>query len=228
MRDSDSSTTPPTSPPTPPTPTPQVPRPRIPLGVLAGLTAVVLAAGAGTAWWTWKSAQTSTAPEAPTAIEPDAASPTPTDSTQAPIDQNVQVYWLKSTDTQFELVPSPVTVSAPGQPETLLKAALEAMLKGSDAPELTSTVPQGTTLRQVELKPDGVHVDLSQEFTTGGGSTSMTGRVGQVIYTATTLDPKAPVWLAVEGKPLEVLGGEGLIIDQPMTRENFEQNFMGQ
>ncbi len=202
-------------------------RSRIPRSVLAGLSAVVLAAGAGTAWWTWKSAQTPQ-PTAPGATAPPAASPSPTDLTQAPVAQTVQVYWLKTDDTGFEIVSSPANVSAPGQPEALLRAALEAMLKGSTSPDLTSTLPQGTTLRQVTIKPDGVHVDLSQAFTSGGGSTSMAGRVGQVIYTATTLDPQAPVWLSVEGKPLEVLGGEGLMIDQPMTREAFNQNFMAQ
>jgi spore germination protein GerM len=123
------------------------------------------------------------------------------------------------------LVPAAVAVDVPGQPDALVKAALETMLKGTSTPELTSTIPQGTQLRQVEVKANGVHVDLSSEFTSGGGSTSMIGRVGQVIYTATTLDPNAPVWISVEGKPLETLGGEGLMLDQPMTRKAFDQNF---
>jgi spore germination protein GerM len=195
----------------------------IPRGVIAGFAAVVLAAGAGTAWWTWRSLQSQQGiPSTPSATQSPTQSP---DITQAPIEQSVQVYWLKDVGDRFELVPAPVTVAAPGQPEALLQSALEAMLKGTSEPELTSTVPSGTTLRQVEIKDDGVHVDLSQEFTSGGGSASMSGRLGQVIYTATTLDPNAPVWLSVEGKPLEVLGGEGLVIDQPMTRADFEQNF---
>jgi spore germination protein GerM len=205
------------------------PRRRIPVGILAGLAVAMLAAGSGTAWWTWNS-QRAQAPtsEAPTSEAPTSEAPTQPASPASPTttEQNVQVYWLKSVDAGFELVPAPVSVATAEQPQPLLEAALEAMLQG-DTPsaDLTSTIPAGTQLRQVEVKADGVHVDLSQEFTSGGGSASMTGRVGQIVYTATTLEPDAPVWIAVEGEPLEVLGGEGLLIDQPMTREAFQQNF---
>lgn len=188
--------------------------------ILSGLAAAVLLAGGGLVWWMQQMTQ---APP-PAAVTPSLPA-SPSDITQAPLQQNLQVYWLKSAANQIVLVPASVSVSAPGQPDALLKAALEAMLKGSDSPDLTSTVPQGTALKQVAVKPDGVHVDLSEAFTTGGGSSSMAGRLGQVIFTATTLDPQAPVWISVEGKPLTVLGGEGLIIDQPMTRAAFEQNF---
>jgi spore germination protein GerM len=192
--------------------------------VIAGLSAVVLAAGAGTAWWTWRSLRPPVTAQSPVAQSP-IQSPIQSPVSQAPIQQSVQVYWIKNAGNRLELVPAAVAANVPGQPDQLVKAALEAMLKGASAPDLTSTVPQGTSLRQVEIKSDGVHVDLSREFTSGGGSTSMIGRVGQVIYTATTLDPNAPVWISVAGQPLSTLGGEGLILDQPMTRKTFNQNF---
>lgn len=196
----------------------------IPLGLFAGVTVIALLAGAGTAWITWQAFNPRPVPqlpaEAPTA--PPQTSPAPL--TQAPTEQTVQVYWLKALNNTIEPASSPVTIAAQ-QPDAVLEAAFQKMLAGSDNPELTSTVPSGTKLRDVQVKEDGVHVDLSEEFTSGGGSTSMTGRLAQVIYTATTLNPEAPVWISVEGKPLDVLGGEGLIVDQPMTRESFKQNY---
>ena len=200
-------------------------RPRPSRSLVSGLAAVVLLAGGGLAWWVQRMNQSPHTAPAATASPAVSPAVSPTDITQVPLQQTVQVYWLKPTSTSFALVPAAVSVSAPGQPDALLQAALEAMLNGSTTAEFTSTVPQGTKLKQLEVKPDGVHVDLSSSFTTGGGSSSMTGRLGQVIYTATTLDPQASVWLSVEGKPLTVLGGEGLVIDQPMTRTTFQKNF---
>lgn len=195
----------------------------LPIAAIASLSAIALLAGGGTAWWTWhslspKPTNNSISTQAPTAV-----SPSPI--TQAPAEQTVQIYWLKTVDNKIEPVPSPITVAASSQPNQILKAAFDKMLAGSSDPKLTSTIPAGTQLRSIDVKDDGVHLNLSQEFTSGGGSTSMMGRLGQVVYTATTLDPEANVWISVEGKPLEVLGGEGIMVDQPMTRENFKQNF---
>lgn len=193
----------------------------LPLGIIAGVSAIALLAGGGAAWWAWQSLRPN--PQ-PLATSPEASIAPQSPAAVTPAEQTVQVYWLKTVGNQIKPTASPVSVAGE-EPDAILNTAFEKMLQGSDDPELSSTIPAGTTLRAIDVKEDGVHVDLSQEFTTGGGSASMMGRLAQVIYTASTLDPSAPVWISVDGKPLDVLGGEGLIVDQPMTRESFEQNF---
>lgn len=192
------------------------PTSRIPLGVIASLAvAVVAAAGVG-AWWALNSSSsTSRDPNSPGQLRPLPVSPTA---------QTAQIYWLKNTGSNLELVTKPVAVNTK-QSNAVLKEAFNNLLAGPTDAALSSTIPEGTKLRDVTIQNDGIHINLSQEFTTGGGSASMSSRLAQVLYTATSLEPNAKVWIAVENKPLEVLGGEGLLIEQPLTRQNFEKNF---
>jgi spore germination protein GerM len=195
----------------------------LPVGLLAGLAAVALVSGGSVAWWTLSnSAPTQSGT---TAVSP-AVQPEISPSVIAPAGQTVQVYWLKSTDNKIELAPSPVTITM-DEPSDLfiLQGALARILQQPSDASLSSAIPAGTQIRNLAVKEDGIHIDLSSEFTTGGGSTSMMGRLGQVVYTATTIDPKAQVWISIEGEPLDVLGGEGLMVDQPMTRDRFENDF---
>ncbi len=222
----------------------------IPLGLFIGISTVALTAGGAVAWWTWQhpsapisasttkssafanpqitqpqvSVSQNSALQNPVLQHPISQNPGLQASPEAIADKKVQVYWLKTSDNQIKVAATSVNLSAQ-PPDDLLKAAFEQVLKKPTDPVLASAIPDQTSLRKLEVKTDGVHIDLSPEFMSGGGSTSMTGRLGQVVYTATTLDPTAKVWISVNGKPLDVLGGEGLIIDQPMTRESFEQNF---
>lgn len=138
-----------------------------------------------------------------------------------------EVYWLAMESDRIELVSQPLnpTESQSSNAEVVLTTALEALLDGPQNAAHSTTIPPEARLRGIEVKADGVHVDLSADFTTGGGTTSMTGRVAQILYTATSLDPNMPVWLAIESEPLEVLGGEGLMIRQPLTRQEFHEDF---
>lgn len=171
-------------------------------------------------------AQTPTA-QTPNAQTPNALaskSPQPKPLQQTPA-QTVQVYWVKEASGKFEGVPTKVAVKQADKPDATLQAAFNSLLAGPKDASVSSEIPQGTKLRSLSVKNDGVYVDLSAEFTSGGGSNSMTGRLGQVIYTATSLKPNTKVWISVEGKPLELLGGEGLEVAQPSTRQSFDKNF---
>jgi spore germination protein GerM len=187
---------------------------RISSGVIAAVSAAVIATGGGIAWLTSN--------QSPISIPPfhnGTTQPNPPGQEQTP-----SVYWLKPTETSFDLVPQPIQIAAT-QPNQALEKAFETLLAGPTEGTDSTTIPPGTKLLAVKTTNNQVHVNLSEDFTTGGGSASMIGRLGQVIYTATSVNPNAQVYIEVEGEQLEVLGGEGLILEQPMTRESFQQNY---
>ncbi len=107
-------------------------------------------------------------------------------------------------------------------------AAMQALLAGPTAEEqaagMTSSVPAGTRYLGVAIGDDKVAtVDLSGEFESGGGSFSMAARLAQVVYTLTQFPTIEQVVFALDGQPVEVFGGEGLIMDHPVGRASFEE-----
>lgn len=185
---------------------------RISSGVIAAVSAAVVLVGGGVAWLASN--------QPPTPIAP-SQTITPRDPVQG---QTPHVYWLKPRDTGLDLVPQPVEIAAT-QPNQVLERAFQALLAGPTEGTDSTTIPPETKLLGLKIENGEVHVNLSEDFTKGGGSTSMVGRIGQVIYTATTLDPNAKVYIEVEGEQLEFLGGEGVEVLQPLTRQSFEQNY---
>lgn len=175
-----------------------------------------------------------TTPKVPTQSVPATPAPLPSiaqnPANVAPAtDDNVKVFWIDDKDNKKTIVSSQVRKVARSVPQTqegLAKESLTILLASAGKEgKQTTTIPAGTKLLSSQIKDDGLHIDLSKEFTEGGGSTSMQGRIAQVLYTATSRNPDMPVWIAVEGKQLEALGGEGVEIKQPLTRKVFQQEF---
>ena len=192
----------------------------IPVGVIAAISVVVVAVSGGLAWFSTQTPNNSTPANSSQSIK----QPIKQSTTQQGNEQTASIYWLRSKENRLDLVPQPFKVAAT-QPNQVLEAAFKTLLAGPSEGTDSTTIPQGTQLLGLKVENNDVHVNLSENFTTGGGSSSMMGRVGQVVYTATSLNPQANVYIEVNGKLLEVLGGEGVELQQPLTRTSFQKNY---
>ncbi|MGK7888511.1 MAG: GerMN domain-containing protein [Leptolyngbyaceae cyanobacterium] len=197
--------------------------------VLILISIAIIMAGGKTGWWAWNRLAYTPTDRAVQADQPNTNNPSGNASTPSVVPlvtTSVDVYLLDVNDVNFALVPLTLEVETADEPAAVLDAAFDQLLN-QDLPGTSafSEIPDDTTLLDLDVEADGIYVDLSGEFEQGGGSASMIGRLSQVIYTATSLDPTEAVWLFVDGEPLELLGGEGLEISQPMTRTELDEDF---
>ncbi len=103
--------------------------------------------------------------------------------------------------------------------------AMRALLHGPNAAERTAGVSTGvpTTSRLLGLSIDhGIAtVDLSAEFAAAGSPASERMRLAQVVYTLTQFPTVHGVRLRLDGQPVSVFSGDGIVLPDPMTRRNF-------
>lgn len=105
-------------------------------------------------------------------------------------------------------------------------AAVEALLEGPSADDealgLSTAIPERTELLGLNIVDDLATVDLSGEFEGGGGTQSMNARLAQVVYTVTQFPSVRSVAFRIDGEEVTSIGGEGILIDEPLTRADFE------
>jgi hypothetical protein len=113
----------------------------------------------------------------------------------------------------------------------ILRGALTQLLEGPTAAEradgFATTIPESTSLLDLNLADGIATVDLSADYESGGGSLMMVARVAQVVFTATQFDNSDQVLFWMEGEPIEYLGGEGIVLGDPQTRSSTERSLTG-
>lgn len=161
------------------------------------------------------------APEpTPRAEPPSTAEPTQT--TEPTTEVLVRLYFVRDE----KLGAAGRTITDPGSIELLAKAAVTELLNGVEADDekagLGTAIPQGARVDGVTVAGDTATADLSKEFESGGGSLSMQLRVAQIVYTLTQFEQIKSVAFEIDGEPVKAIGGEGLIVDPPVDRTDFE------
>ena len=126
----------------------------------------------------------------------------------------------KNKEEVYKAVKRQYDASIDGSP---IKFAITALFDGP-TPEETklgvySEIPVGTRLLNVVDAQDGVYINLSRQFEQGGGSDSIYKRIFQLIKTSKNNTNK-PVYLLIEGNKVDVIGGDGIMLTQPLSEES--------
>ncbi|MGH2698505.1 MAG: Gmad2 immunoglobulin-like domain-containing protein [Actinomycetota bacterium] len=146
--------------------------------------------------------------------------PSPTDQETAEEEESDTVSFEVWFADAKRLAPAIATIEATPR---VGSAALEALLEGpSGAGNLTSAIPPGTRVNSLNIDGGTATVDLSSQFESGEGIPSMGMRLGQLTFTLTQFPTVKRVVLELEGERVRRFSNEGLVIERPLTRADFE------
>jgi hypothetical protein len=153
------------------------------------------------------------------------ASPTPAGGTMT-----VRAYFIMAgipnADGSAKEGLAPVLRQVPTS-QAVATAAMIALLAGpspSEAasdPGIRTVIPAGTRLLGLSITAGVATVNLSAEFESGGGSTSIFGRLAQVVYTLTQFPTIKTVLFLLDGRAVSVFSGEGVILDHAVGRDDY-------
>jgi hypothetical protein len=157
---------------------------------------------------------------------PPSASPGSSPSPSAPAETMiVRAYYVLAGDPGVEgLVPTlRVVPKSTGVARAAMTALLDSATIRDAYRQISTAIPAGTTLLGISIKNGVATVDLSSEFESGGGSSSGMYRLGQVVYTLTQFSTVRSVLFQVEGRTVTTFGSEGIVLDGPQSRKDFEE-----
>lgn len=106
-----------------------------------------------------------------------------------------------------------------------IKFAIQALISGPKMDEqakgVYSEIPSSTRIISINETSAEVIINLSADFENGGGTESLYKRLYQLIKTAKRNTTKS-VYLYIEGRKADVIGGEGIMITQPLNDNSLD------
>lgn len=106
-----------------------------------------------------------------------------------------------------------------------IKFAIQALISGPREKEKSggvySEIPSTTRIISINETSDKVVINLNSAFENGGGTESLYKRLYQLIKTARRNTTK-PVYLYINGNKVEYIGGEGIMITQPLSENSLD------
>lgn len=132
--------------------------------------------------------------------------------------ETIRVFFLKNE----VLVPIEKVLPKDGNP---LKIIAQTLSNGPTKLEkdlgFYTEIPKNAVIVDADRIANLVIVDFNSALENyGGGATRIQGLIGQIVYSFTDLPGIDEVKITVAGKEEVILGGEGYVIDKPLSRSD--------
>ena len=135
------------------------------------------------------------------------------------ITKSTNVYFLNSKN---EIVRVERNIKKPS-----LEYAIRELLKGATKEEqekgIYSEIPNDAKLIGVSTYPDKIIINFNSKFVRGGGTTTIINRIKQLKKTVDDQSGRKPIYLQVEGKQVEYIGGDGVYLEQPLNEDKLPE-----
>ncbi|MFF4560309.1 GerMN domain-containing protein [Streptomyces sp. NPDC001435] len=131
---------------------------------------------------------------------------------------STSVYFLNGE----HMSPAPRTVPAPATATGAVRALLAGPSRYERLHHRTTAIPSGTALHSIAVHDHVATVDLSSRYDDDGGALSLRARLAQVVFTVTRYPGIDKVRFELDGKPVSSFGGEGIVLNGPVGRADFE------
>lgn len=200
--------------------------------VAAMVLVLVVAIGGAAALWLARSDQESPAPQ-PVATDETDPTPTPEDTALAPVqvEPSEQELWYVDGERlswSATVMGGDLPAGIADEDPVSQTAAFWLQIQVGSVPGPVAetggetAIPEGTDVLGVHREGSTLFIDLSSDFESGGGSLSMQLRVAQVVYAATQFEGIDAARLMIEGEMVDAIGGEGVMVSEPLTRRDFQ------
>ncbi len=103
--------------------------------------------------------------------------------------------------------------------ETAINMLLEGVIPDEKAKGMYSEIPKDVRLLGLDSKNGKIIINLNSQFVEGGGTQSVINRIKQLVKTVNVYSDKKPIYLHIEGKQVEYIGGDGVYLQQPLNED---------
>ena len=149
----------------------------------------------------------------------------PTDKPEIKTKEYVNIYFIGKNEHNEEVYKAVKRQYSEDVDGSKIKFAVYALVNGPKPEErqrgVYTEIPQSAQVINVSEHHDRVIINLNSSYVNGGGADSLYKRLYQLIKTA-KLNTELPVYLYIDGQKADVVGGEGIMISQPLSNSSLD------